>query len=797
MPLFLSHRRLVPLLFLALAVAATSGHAANLLAAPGSAWTQQWTAGYGCVRDAGLTDHEVLKQTLPATFSSGNYSWYKTLPVSPGARYHFSVRYQLRDVKQAVAQFHFAYPDGTLMDFLNFRETSPKLAGTETGWKELSYDFGVPAGAAAVRIALRLNSPGTIFWDSPSLDMAAPTPAVTFDQDAHDYDLQDSVAMVVREIPLDKIAPLHIRWLRYNINWAAVQPDGPDTWNEAIFAHAIQEIAAARKAGYHVMISIGYSPRWAARTSEGVNAGDLVARDQRDWRRFVEETVRRLGDLGDCYRIMNEVDHMWDTGSQPQEYTVFLKTAYAAIKAVRPSATVVMAGLSGTPGGYLGSILDAGGGTSFDIAACQPYIQGRHAPEEGRLTERLQAYRMVLAAHGQLQPIWATEFGYPSEPLDRITPMEQAGLCVRSHLLALSSRAGVTKFFFYLLHDEDGDTTSQTGGMYTKDWQLKPMGKAVAALADAINPARRYLGTIDLGKDPAVYNRLFERADGQCTWALWRTQGASDVTLEFAEPVRQFAWDGTTQEPAKSFRVTLGNLPVYFVGKMPDITARVRKPEPIGFNLAGAKTGDALAVPWETGAPDWGKAAEVNLTARRNPQVGVVGKARLLATPGGLSVQVNVDDTSPASNTIKGYQGLWTQDSVELYVNLAPEQAPAGFTTNDCYHFIATPGVQGEGARLYWASRGSKSMQQVLAGSQIQVTVRPDGSGYAMSFVLPWSGWASPTPKPGDMLGFDVLVTRSDAEGRRDETAAWFGNVEDNADASLWGSIRLGTPARP
>lgn len=772
-------------------VVTTHAESLNRLDSGDSNWTQKWTKAYGCSIDTKLADHPVLRQTLPPEFTKGNHAWSCKVAVTAGTRYRFRVQYQLSDVKEALAQFHFAFSDGTMMDWLNFRESSAKLSGSETQWRELVHEFTAPANSASMRLSLRLNSPGTVYWDSPILEVASPPTGVTFEEDAQSYDLRDSVGLVVREIPPEKISSLHVKWLRYNINWASVEPDKSNGWNETALSKAVAQVSAAKEAGANVMVSLGYSPRWAARKSAGVSAGSLVAKDLRDWQKFVAVIVARLGDRCDCYRIMNEVNHQWDTGSQPQEYAEFLKTAYTTIKAARPTATVVMAGASGTPGGFLQGILDAGAGKSFDVAACQPYVGGRNTPEDGRLTERLQAYRMVLAAQGFSQPIWATEFGYPSEPLDRITPLEQAGLYVRSHLLAISSGAGVTKFFFYLLRDEKGDTISQTGGLYTADWKLKPLGEAVATLAKVINPAKRYVGHIDIGKDPSLYNRLFETGEGEWVWAIWRTTGTSTLSLQFEGPVKKTAWNGESGPAATSFQVTLNNLPVYFTGKMPQIASRAVKSKSIGFEAVAAKDRDTLVVPWKPGPPDWSKATALDLKAKRNPETGIVAKARLAASPEGLSVQVDIEDDSPALNQAPAFAGAWVQDSVELYLNLSPEQAPAGFVTNDCYHFLVTPGIRGKGARLYWADQGSRAVRKVIDSAPVDVILHPDGKGYTLAFHIEWKEWTTRAPKAGDTLGFDIIATRSNTKGEREETGVWYGNLEDGTDASLWGVIRL------
>lgn len=764
----------------------------NLLDSGRGDWTAMWKPGYGCRVDTKLDAHPVLSQSLPPDFEKGNHSWSQFITVSPGAKYRFDVQYQLKDVGKALAQFHFAYPNGELMDYLNFRLSTEKLSGTQDNWQPLSFEFTAPAGAGKVQVALRLNSPGTVYWNAPTVTLISPTSDVRFTENDSTYDLRDSVGVVARQLPLNEIKKLNVKWFRCNINWASVEGEGKNRWNEAHLSKVENDIRAAKNAGLNVLVSLGYAPRWAARKTDGVRAGHLVAKDLQEWKQFVAVIVGRLGDSVNDYRIMNEVNHQWDTGSQPHEYAEFLKEAYITIKAIRPSARVVMAGLSGTPGGYLQEMLNAGAETSFDVAACQPYIQGRMGPEEGHLVDRLRAYRMVLAENNAPQPIWGTEFGYPSEPLAGITPTEQAALYVRSHLLAISSGAGVTKFFLFLLKDQDGDSISQTGGLFTKDWELKPLGEAVATLARFLNPMRRYVGEVALEKDPSIYNRLFEDGEGNQLWALWRTEGTSELSLEFDHPVEMVSWNGTISKPSKTFQIKLSNLPLYFVGSMPNIVARASKDKEISFASA-PKEIDALPVPWMQDTSDWSHAAQLKLTARRNPGNGTIGNALLIATKDGLACRVSVMDSSPAENSVANLQGLWVQDSVEVFINLKPENAPAGFITDDCFHFIVTPGIKGQNARVYWTERGSKAVQHLM--SDIAVAVHVEQNEYRIDFVIPWKEWIEHPPKQGDILGFDILATRSDSKGAREETAGWFGGPENNTDASLWGTIKFQPPS--
>ncbi len=758
------------------------------------AWETQWKSGLGCSVSAehphsGTTS---LRQVLPADFARGHHQWTRVLPTKPGAVYTISGFYRYDGVQNAFVQFHFRYPSGEPMPFHDFRFSTPAIRGTQQEWTEFTYDVKAPAGSASVEIGLRLNSPGSIWWDDVQFKMKQAPADIQFSQASHPYDMSDSVG-IVRMYEMDKITALNIQWVRHNINWSDVQKPGPGLWDQEYLNKQEELLRQASAKGLNVMLSLGYAPRWAARRNEGVSGGSVVAKDLKDWQQYVAVVVGRMHKYVHTYRIMNEVNHQWDTGAQPAEYAEFLKSGYQVIKAIDPQATVIMAGVSGTPGGYLQGLYDANAGGFMDIAACQSYVQGHKSPEEGNLVARLQAYRMVMASNNDNHPLWVTEFGYPAEPLSSITPMEQAAYSVRSHLLALSSGAGVTKFFFYPLKDTDGDTITQTGGLYDRQWQVKPIGRAVATLAEVINPVVEYTGSVNLGADSALYNRIFKTKNGQYVWALWRTRGSQALQLQFDKPAISITWDGMRSEPSRTLNITVNENPVYIAGDLEDKAAIANKNASFGFESLAAAQRTTVNWPWVASAPaeaDWQAAPEASLRGKRQPSAGVIAKAKVIASPQALFIRMNIDDKSPAKNMATGFAAVWIQDSVEVFINRVPENAPAGFVTADCNQFIMTPGDNGRGARVYWAATGSKAVRKVIEDATVNVVIRPDQSGYALEFSIPWSAWTK-APAAGDSIGLDLLATVANERNERVETAACFGDLEDSTDASLWGIVRF------
>ncbi len=776
--------------FCLVAGAASIQHDALLNPAKPDSWVDAWKPAYGCniERRGAATSANYLRQRCGADSPKGNHAWSaRGISITPGAVYEFSALLKYDQVDQAMVQVYFKYPDGRDIS----RDTSPVIKGTQGQWAPYTFTFKPPAGAVTADIALRLNSAGTICWDDPQLTVKTAAPEVRYSQDAHNYSLEDSVG-IVRLFDHQKIADLNIKWIRYNAGWGSAEKKGKGQWDNVFLDKISNDCRKAKEMGMNVMLSLGYPPYWAARNLKGVKNGCHIPRDITEWQTYITNMVTRTRDSVSVYRIMNEPDHQWDTGAQPAEYTEFLKAAYKSVKSVAPKATVVMAGLSGAPCGYLQTMYDNGARGNFDIGACQPYVVGQRSPEEGHQADRLRAYRMVMAANGDNSPLWITEFGYTCAPISQLNQQEQAAYAVRAHLIALSSGAGVCKTFYYLLQDSDGDGCTQVGGMYDRNWNIKPIGTAVKTLAATFNPAHRYVGQVTLPQAPELTAHLFATRSNSHILVVWHPQDTSTpITIKTAKPTTAITWDGQASAPATTHTLTAGLQTLYITGPMDDYARQAVKPKDIGYEAIQTLSKSATPIPWQVSGAPAKTPARIEITDVEHRPRKTLAAANLSAGAAGLSLSFDITDATPARNTHAGLQGLWEQDSVEIFLNTAPEQSPAGFVTPKCRQLILTPGSaqQNIPPRAILASVGGTGKSQLLTVTPT-VTLRPDGSGYVMSVTLPWD-IVGQTLRAGEQLGFDVLVNIADATGKRIARGAWSGHTGNSTDASLWGRLLL------
>ncbi len=130
-----------------------------------------------------------------------------------------------------------------------------------------------------------------------------------------------------------------------------------------------------------------------------------------EWRKYIRATVERYHDRIKYWVIWNEQDGgFWKPKPDASQYVPLLKIAYEEIKAIDPSAKVIVGGLTNWNAGYLKEMYAAGAKGYFDIMACHRYGQGLDAsPQVSRLMGEI---KQVLADNQQADiPLWILESG--------------------------------------------------------------------------------------------------------------------------------------------------------------------------------------------------------------------------------------------------------------------------------------------------------------------------------------------------------------------------------------------------
>lgn len=222
---------------------------------------------------------------------------------------------------------------------------------------------------------------------------------------------------------LEGVKQLGATWVRFDMDWAIVQPNNPTSYNWTAYDRVT---SAIRAAGLHALGIIDYSPTWA----QGSNhiGTQVVPADMQAYGVFAGAVAARYGPQGfHDWEIWNEPN--WTTFWQPQPdpgaYATMLKAAYSAIHQRDPRATVIIAGLSASTSQkssidavtYLQDLYAAGAGGWFDAAAMHPYTYPYYASDALHATawQEMIGMHQVMQAHGDgNKQIWITEYGAPT-----------------------------------------------------------------------------------------------------------------------------------------------------------------------------------------------------------------------------------------------------------------------------------------------------------------------------------------------------------------------------------------------
>jgi hypothetical protein len=259
---------------------------------------------------------------------------------------------------------------------------------------------------------------------------------------------------------------------RWEFRWDSIEPSN-GRWN---FQPDDDAVAAARAAGLQVVGVIDGTPRWAA--AKGQPPGNGLPRGltkpytnpKNIWAAFVRGTVSHYQGQVTAWEIWNEPDVPTFWHGTADDYFAALKAAYLTIKAVDPSAQVLIAGMVVPNLTFLSTVLvDARSDPEssaehgyFDAAAWHGYGQAR------LLYANVLNVRDLLASDGfPGVPVWVTEDGFPASNPNGST--RQAAYVLESIAYALA--AGASHVLIYRASD---DALPKTWGLVSATGVLRP-----------------------------------------------------------------------------------------------------------------------------------------------------------------------------------------------------------------------------------------------------------------------------------------------------------------------------------
>jgi hypothetical protein len=294
-----------------------------------------------------------------------------------------------------------------------------------------------------------------------------------------------------------------VRWLRIDINWAAIQAAGPSSFAWSATDRLVHE---ARRCGMHVLGVIYYTPVWARPAEAPPN----WAPNPGAYGRFAYQAARhyrRLG-VGD-FEIWNEPNlaRSFVPEASAGAYTALLKAADRQIKRANPRATIVTGGLSPAPsrGGdisptsFLRGIYAHDGERFFDDVGIHPYCWPAYPGARLPWSAWFQIYgtrpslRSIMVSHGdRAKKVWATEFGAPTwgPPGTFVSSVTQAAMVTRAYRL-WASYGWAGPLFMYSGRDQGNNASSTDDwfGLLDYEYHAKPAFDAYWAISHALTVA--------------------------------------------------------------------------------------------------------------------------------------------------------------------------------------------------------------------------------------------------------------------------------------------------------------------
>lgn len=283
---------------------------------------------------------------------------------------------------------------------------------------------------------------------------------------------------------------------RFDVDWSVAEPTpGNFDW-----ARIDRIVEAVTKAGLKPLGVLAYTPDWAR--VPGTTDTHGAPADPAAFAAFAAQAASRYsGSIGD-WEIWNEPNNaaFWKPAPDPAAYTRLVTSAYSAIKAVQPDATVLAGAMSPgedwAPGEvepltFLEAMYDHGVKGSFTALSIHPYSYPAMPADPSTASwntfQKVPRIHDLMTAHGDGdKQIWFTEFGAPTGKSSKaVTPDRQAAYLTEG-ITAARELGYVQAILIYSLRDAGSDVTDpeQNFGLLTLARQPKPAYQAVRNLAN-------------------------------------------------------------------------------------------------------------------------------------------------------------------------------------------------------------------------------------------------------------------------------------------------------------------------
>ena len=269
----------------------------------------------------------------------------------------------------------------------------------------------------------------------------------------------------------------YVGMAREEFEWKRVEP----AENQFDWAKFDQTVEMERAHGIEVLGKLVYGVSWNTTAPAGTSASVVPfypPSNLSKYATYVTAVVHRYKDRVHYWEVWNEENSssFWKPGPNAAQYTQLLKTAYAAIKAEDPSATVVLGGLSTGPDStFLQGIKNSGGWGSFDVLAIHTYVSG--SPVGSAMERWIDQAKSTVASYGS-KPIWITEFGWSTYSGSGtgyigVTPSQQRAYLMEGFEIARQKGIQGASLFELVNHGTNPSASGQNYGLFATDLTAK------------------------------------------------------------------------------------------------------------------------------------------------------------------------------------------------------------------------------------------------------------------------------------------------------------------------------------
>jgi len=282
-----------------------------------------------------------------------------------------------------------------------------------------------------------------------------------------------------RKREVDGYVAIGVKWVRLDFDWAQIEQYGKGQWR---WTSQDAAVTSLRSRGISVLGALVYTPPWAR--AAGTDKF-YPPRNAADYADYVKKVVARYAPQGvKHWEIWNEPNWQafWKPCPDPARYAALLKVAYAAIKSVDPTATVLMGGMAPAPTNgcsfnarpFLRTLYEQGSKPFFDAVSYHPYYNASAPPGGTNNTPWTQMYlktlptgnlRSIMEANGDgAKKIWGTETG---APIDEVSEATQASL-LKQAFTAWNSYPWAGPLFIFAYRN------LEHYGLVRSDWSRRP-----------------------------------------------------------------------------------------------------------------------------------------------------------------------------------------------------------------------------------------------------------------------------------------------------------------------------------